>query len=72
MQSRLKIPLLFAQDVIHGYKTTFPIPLGEAATWDLDAMELSARIAATEALQAEFIGHLHRWWTLGAIRAGDV
>ena len=49
MQSRLKIPLLFAQDVIHGYKTTFPIPLGEAASWDLDAMELSARIAATEA-----------------------
>lgn len=49
MQSRLKIPLLFAQDVIHGYKTTFPIPLAEAASWDLDAMELSARIAATEA-----------------------
>jgi beta-glucosidase len=49
MQSRLKIPLLFGQDVIHGFKTTFPIPLGEAASWDLDAMELSARIAATEA-----------------------
>lgn len=49
MQSRLKIPLLFGQDVIHGYKTTFPIPLAEAASWDLAAMELSARIAATEA-----------------------
>jgi len=49
MQSRLKIPLLFAQDVIHGYKTTFPIPLAEAASWDLEAIELSARIAATEA-----------------------
>ena len=49
MQSRLKIPLLFAQDVIHGYKTTFPIPLGEAASWDLDAIKLSARISATEA-----------------------
>ena len=49
MQSRLKIPLLFGQDVIHGYKTTFPIPLAEAASWDLDAMTLSARIAATEA-----------------------
>ncbi len=49
MESRLKIPLLFGQDVIHGYKTTFPIPLAEAASWDLDAMELSARIAATEA-----------------------
>lgn len=49
MQSRLKIPLLFGLDVIHGHKTTFPIPLAEAASWDLDAMELSARIAATEA-----------------------
>ncbi|MFV8347122.1 glycoside hydrolase family 3 N-terminal domain-containing protein [Flavobacterium sp. ZB4P13] len=49
MQSRLKIPLLFGQDVIHGYKTTFPIPLAEAASWDLEAMELSARIAAVEA-----------------------
>ena len=49
MQSRLKIPLLFGQDVIHGYKTTFPIPLAEAASWDLEAIELSARIAAQEA-----------------------
>jgi beta-glucosidase len=49
MQSRLKIPLLFGQDVVHGYKTTFPLPLAEAASWDLEAMELSARIAAIEA-----------------------
>ncbi len=49
MQSRLKIPLLFGLDVIHGYKTTFPIPLAEAASWDLLAIEQSARIAATEA-----------------------
>ena len=49
MQSRLKIPLLFGQDVIHGYKTTFPIPLAEAASFDLEAIERSARIAATEA-----------------------
>lgn len=49
MQSRLKIPLLFGLDVIHGYKTTFPIPLAEAASWDLSAMEQSARVAATEA-----------------------
>ncbi len=48
MQSRLKIPLLFGQDVIHGYKITFPLPLAEAASWDLTAIELSARIAATE------------------------
>lgn len=49
MQSRLKIPLLFGQDVIHGYSVTFPIPLAEAASWDLTAIERSARIAATEA-----------------------
>ncbi|MFA6434883.1 MAG: glycoside hydrolase family 3 N-terminal domain-containing protein [Elusimicrobiales bacterium] len=49
MQSRLKIPLLFGLDVIHGYKTTFPIPLAEAASWDLEAIERSARIAAAEA-----------------------
>jgi beta-glucosidase len=49
MESRLKIPLLFGQDVIHGYKTTFPLPLAEAASWDLVAIEYSARIAAIEA-----------------------
>ncbi len=49
LESRMKIPLIFGQDVIHGYKTTFPIPLAESCSWDLDAMELSARIAATEA-----------------------
>ena len=52
MQSRLKIPLLFGQDVIHGYKTTFPIPLAESCSWDLDAIELSARTAAEEASAA--------------------
>jgi beta-glucosidase len=49
MQSRLKIPLLFGLDVIHGYKTTFPIPLAEAASWDLAAIQQGSRIAATEA-----------------------
>src|SRR5690606_4581136 len=52
LQSRLKIPLLFSLDVIHGYKTVFPIPLGEAASWDLNAMRLSAQIAAKEAAAA--------------------
>lgn len=52
MQSRLKIPLLFGQDVIHGYRTTFPIPLGEAASWDTVAIELSARVAAMESAAA--------------------
>lgn len=49
LQSRLKIPLLFGLDVIHGYKTVFPVPLGETASWDLAVIEQSAHIAATEA-----------------------
>ena len=48
-KSRLKIPLIFGQDVIHGYKTTFPIPLALAATWDLPLIEKTARISAIEA-----------------------
>lgn len=52
MQSRLKIPLLFGQDIIHGYRTTFPIPLAEAASWDLKTIQRSAHIAALEASAA--------------------
>ena len=48
-ESRLGIPLLFGFDVIHGHKTLMPIPLAEAASWDLEAIEKSARIAAIEA-----------------------
>lgn len=48
-ESRLGIPLLFGMDVIHGYETIFPIPLGLSCTWDLSAIEESARIAAVEA-----------------------
>jgi beta-glucosidase len=50
--SRLKIPMIFGLDVIHGYRTMFPVPLGEAASWDLQAIETSARIAAAEAAAA--------------------
>lgn len=52
MQSRMKIPLLFGLDVIHGYRVTFPVPLAEAASWDLEAIGKSARIAAEEAAAA--------------------
>ena len=48
-KSRLGIPLLVGMDVIHGYETIFPIPLGMSCTWDLPAVEQAARIAATEA-----------------------
>lgn len=47
--SRLGIPLLFGMDVIHGYETIFPIPLGLSCTWDMKAIQKSARIAAVEA-----------------------
>lgn len=47
--SRLGIPLLFGMDVIHGYETIFPIPLGLSCTWNMEAIEKSARIAAIEA-----------------------
>ncbi|WP_244270385.1 beta-glucosidase BglX [Gramella echinicola] len=50
--TRLKIPLVFGYDVIHGYKTIFPIPLGESASWDLELMEKTASIAAKEASAA--------------------
>lgn len=49
LQSRLHIPLLFGLDVIHGYQTTFPIPLAEAASWDLAAIRQGAHVAAREA-----------------------
>ncbi|MGX5690104.1 beta-glucosidase BglX [Arcticibacter tournemirensis] len=48
-KSRLKIPLIFGMDVIHGYQTVFPIPLGLSCSWDMPLIERSARIAATEA-----------------------
>lgn len=47
--SRLKIPLIFGSDIIHGYKTTFPIPLGLSCSWDMAMMEKTARVAAVEA-----------------------
>src|SRR4051794_38233189 len=51
-QSRLKVPLLFSFDVIHGYRTVFPIPLGEASSWDPQTVERAAAVAAREARAA--------------------
>lgn len=51
-ETRLGIPLIFGYDVIHGYKTITPVPLGEAASWNLEAIEKAARIAAVEASAA--------------------
>lgn len=51
-ETRLKIPLLFGYDVIHGYKTIYPVPLAESCSWDLELIEKSARLAAREAASA--------------------
>jgi beta-glucosidase len=51
-ESRLKIPLIFGFDVIHGYRTIFPVPLGEARSWDPAAVERAAAVAAAEAAAA--------------------
>src|SRR4029077_15206065 len=51
-ESRLKIPILFAFDVIHGYRTIFPVPLGQAASWDPSAVERAASVAAAESAAA--------------------
>lgn len=52
LESRLKIPMLFGFDVIHGYRTIFPVPLGESASWDLALIEKNSAIAAAEARAA--------------------
>lgn len=51
-ESRLGVPLLFGMDVVHGYRTLFPVPLALAASWDPDLMERTARVAAVEATAA--------------------
>lgn len=48
-KSRLKIPLIFGMDIIHGYETQFPIPIGLSCSWDMDLIKQTARVAATEA-----------------------
>ena len=69
-KSRLHIPILFGLDVIHGFKTEFPIPLGLASTWDPSIVEKASHVAAMEALPTASAGHFRRWSTLRATRAG--
>lgn len=68
--SRLGIPLLFGYDVIHGFRTIFPIPLGEAASWDLELARESARVAPGKPLQPACIGPSRQWWMSHGIHAG--
>ena len=71
-ESRLKIPLLFGFDVIHGYRTIFPIPLGEASSWDPAlARTISAALLPERLTQPACVGRLRRWSTSRAIRVGD-
>ena len=80
-QSRLGVPLIFGHDVIHGYKTIFPIPLGQAATWNPKMVELGARVAAKEATSAGIrwtfapmidIGRDPRWGRVAETLGEDV
>ncbi len=70
-EARVGIPLLFAHDVIHGFRTIFPVPLAETASWDPVLVERSARIAAVEAT-AHGIHWTYApgWWTSPGTRAG--
>ncbi len=63
-KSRLHIPIIFGLDVIHGFRTEFPIPLGLASTWDPQIVEQAARVAAREAQQPAFAGRSLPWSTL--------
>lgn len=69
-ESRMKIPMLFGMDVIHGYESTFPIPLGLASSWDMDLIEKSARVAAQEATADGINWTFSPWWIFPAIPAG--
>lgn len=70
--SRLKIPLFFAYDVLHGQRTVFPISLGLASSFNLDAVKTVGRVSAYEAADDGLNMTRHRWSMSRAIRAGDV
>lgn len=70
-ETRMKIPLLFGYDVIHGMKTIFPINLGLSCSWDLAGIELSARVAAREAIASGLTGRSLPWSISPAIRVGE-
>ena len=70
-QSRLKIPLIFGLDVIHGFRATFPVPLAEASSWNRGLVENQLVGKQLKHHQQVFIGHSTRWLILLAIRDGE-
>jgi beta-glucosidase len=71
MESRLKIPLLFGQDIIHGYRTIFPIPLAEASSWDTSSSNYRQGSLPRKQLRPVYIGHLRRWLISLVIHDGE-
>ena len=71
-KSRLGIPLLFMADVVHGFKTIFPIPLAIGCSWDTELAEKSAEIAHINELYPVCMLPLHLWWIWFVTRAGAV
>ena len=69
-KSRLRIPIVFGLDVIHGFRTVYPVPLAMASTWDPLLVEQAARIAAREASSTGIRWTFSPWSTLPATRAG--
>ena len=69
-KSRLKIPIVFGLDVIHGFRTVFPVPLAMASTWDPALVEQAARVAARKPRQPGFAGRFLQWSTSPAMPAG--
>ena len=70
-KSRLHIPILFAFDVIHGYRTVFPVPLAMASSWDPSVEEAGAAAGRTGCARGgDSTGPLRRWWILRAMRGG--
>ena len=69
--TRLGIPLIFGHDVIHGYKTIFPIPLAESCTWDMDLIKKTARTAAREASADGLNWTLRQWLIFLEMQDGE-
>lgn len=71
-ESRLKIPVLFGYDVVHGYRTIFPMPLAESCSWDLERMRKSARSRRMRRALPVSLGRSPRWWISPGMPVGDV